>query len=134
MTSHEDGFAVSTAGKSGQAQVEPAVEGNPVSTGGYEAPQGETEMKLAAIWCEVLRIDRVGRDDDFFALGGNSLAGTQLVSRIRTALGVEIPLRLMFEGPTVAGFAEYIGTIQWMASDSSSSGEGVDGDRTEMEI
>ena len=43
MAPHEDGFAGSTAGKSGQAQVEPAVEGNPVSTGGYEGPQGETE-------------------------------------------------------------------------------------------
>jgi acyl carrier protein len=105
------------------------------SATGYEAPECETEQKLAAIWVEVLRVERVGRHEDFFELGGDSLAATQLVSRIRASLGVEIPLRLMFEAPTVAGFAEYIGTIktiEWMSSESATQ-SGSD-DRTEFDV
>ncbi len=103
-------------------------------TSGFEAPVGETELKLAELWMEVLRLGRVGRHDDFFDLGGNSLAATQLVSRIRAGMGIEIPLRLMFEAPTIAGFAEYIGTIRWMSSEPASPAEALDADRTEIEL
>jgi acyl carrier protein len=101
---------------------------------GYEPPQGETEQTLGAIWLEVLRVEHVGRHEDFFELGGNSLAATQLVSRIRASLGVEIPLRLMFEAPTIAGFAQYIGTIQWMSSDSAPPPDALSDGRTVIEL
>ncbi|WP_341809873.1 phosphopantetheine-binding protein, partial [Paraburkholderia tropica] len=74
----------------------------------YEAPQGETEQTIAALWAELLGVERVGRHDNFFALGGHSLLATQLMSRVRARFGVELPLRELFEAPTIAGFAPRI--------------------------
>jgi amino acid adenylation domain-containing protein len=72
------------------------------------APRTPTEEVLAAIWAESLGIERVGIHDNFFDLGGHSLLATQVVSRMRDAFQVEIPLRRLFETPTVAGLAESV--------------------------
>ncbi|HET9225029.1 MAG TPA: condensation domain-containing protein, partial [Thermoanaerobaculia bacterium] len=73
---------------------------------GHVAPRNAVEEALAAIWCEVLDIDRVGVHDNFFHLGGHSLMATQVQSRIRQRLKVEMPLPAVLQTPTVASLAE----------------------------
>ncbi len=71
----------------------------------YAAPIGEVEIKLSELWEQVLDCDHIGIHDDFFQLGGQSLLATRLVSMIRQAFEVEIPLRIIFKSPTIAGLA-----------------------------
>ena len=73
-----------------------------------EAANSVTEQTLARIAAELLRVPEVGPDDDFFLLGGHSLLGTQLIVRIREAFDIEVPLRTLFEQPTVRGLAAAI--------------------------
>lgn len=68
------------------------------------------EEVLAAIWAQVLRVERVGLKENFFALGGHSLLATQVISRVREVFGVDVLLRHLFESPTVSGFAQRIET------------------------
>ncbi|HEX2092742.1 MAG TPA: phosphopantetheine-binding protein, partial [Longimicrobiaceae bacterium] len=78
----------------------PAPEGR-ASGVGYVAPRTEMEEVVAGIWAEVLRLERVGVRESFFALGGHSLLAMQVVSRLRRAFDVELPLRSLFEADTV---------------------------------
>ena len=71
----------------------------------YVAPRTETEEKLATIVAQVLHLDKVGVFDNFFELGGHSMLGTQVMSLIREEFGVEVPLRALFENPTIDGIA-----------------------------
>ncbi len=77
----------------------------------YQAPEGELEEMLAALWSELLGLDRVGRHDDFFDLGAHSLLAVRLLNRISEALGVEVPVTTLFAEPSLARLAGAIGAI-----------------------
>ena len=76
--------------------------------GAGEAPRGPVEELVAAVWGEVLGVEAAHRDDDFFDLGGHSLLATRVVSRLRRRFGIELPLRVLFESPTIRGLAAAI--------------------------
>jgi len=88
--------------------------------GVFVAPRNDAERAIAAIWSEVLEREQVGAEDDFFDLGGNSLLATRVIGRIRKQLGVELPLRSLFESPTVARLAAFLVARQ---SDSGAAAE-----------
>ncbi len=87
-------------------------ETRPELTGNFVAPRTNVEEVLAAIWAEVLRVEKVGIYDNFFELGGHSLLATQVISRVRQAFQVELPLHRLFESPTVAELAVAIAQKQ----------------------
>ncbi|MDA0939119.1 MAG: amino acid adenylation domain-containing protein, partial [Proteobacteria bacterium] len=74
----------------------------------YEAPEGKMEKALALIWKELLQVERVGRNDNFFHLGGHSLIATRLISKIRQNESIEVPLRAIFEYPVLCDLAGII--------------------------
>ena len=73
------------------------------------------EELLAGIWASVLRVESVGIHDNFFALGGHSLLAMQVMSRLRKVLQVDVPLRALFEAPTVAGLARHVEDVRQTA-------------------
>jgi amino acid adenylation domain-containing protein len=90
----------------------PAPDRSAVAPGQYQSPQGEREMAVALVWQELLGLDRVGRDDDFFAIGGHSLLAGQLVARLRRQFNVELTLRELFNHPTVAALSATLALAQ----------------------
>jgi acyl transferase domain-containing protein/acyl carrier protein len=80
----------------------------PALQNAYIAPANQLEQTVASIWQELLGIEQIGIDDDFFEVGGHSLLGIQMLSRIREAFNVDLPLRNVFERPTVADLASMI--------------------------
>jgi amino acid adenylation domain-containing protein len=72
----------------------------------YVAPSSPTEIILAGIWANVLKLDKVGIHDNFFAMGGHSLLATQMMSRARQELGIDLPLRTIFEALTISTLAQ----------------------------
>ena len=83
-----------------------------IDSGQYVAPKIPLEVDLVTIWEEVLGITRIGVTDDFFILGGHSLLATQIVSRIRTVCDVDLPVRVLFEHPTIAQLTQTIQETQ----------------------
>ncbi|MEV6069940.1 amino acid adenylation domain-containing protein [Nocardia sp. NPDC052001] len=79
-------------------------------TAEFRAPATIAERAVARVFAEVLHLDRVGLDDDFFRLGGNSLNATRVAARLGTALGVRVPVRSIFDAPTVATLADHLAT------------------------
>jgi acyl carrier protein len=76
----------------------------------FVAPRTPIEKELADIWAAFLKLSEVGIHDNFFELGGHSLLATQVVSRMRKTFNCEVPLRSLFESPTIAGLAEQVGS------------------------
>ena len=78
----------------------------------FVAPRTPAEKKLAAIWAEMLKLQHTGIHDNFFELGGHSLLATQLISRVREELNIDLPLRAIFEAPTVEGLGAQIASAE----------------------
>ena len=85
----------------------PTPEADAYATSGYEAPKGEMENMLAGMWAELLQVERVGRQDNFFALGGHSLQAVTLMERIRQR-GFEVDAAVLFSSPTLAELAAVV--------------------------
>ncbi|WP_440054275.1 amino acid adenylation domain-containing protein [Pseudoalteromonas sp. T1lg65] len=77
----------------------------------YQAPQGKIEQGLANIFAELLGCERIGRQDSFFSLGGHSLLAAQLVNRVRERYGYALPLRTLFQSPSVQSLAEHLPSL-----------------------
>jgi acyl carrier protein len=86
----------------------------------FVAPRSPIEEVLAGIWREVLGVEQVGVDDNFFELGGHSLLATQVISRLRHSFQVDMPLRCLFEAPTLADLA--VAVIQLLAEKAGPAG------------
>lgn len=104
-------FPLTSTGKVDRAALPTPTAGDYVRCG-YDAPLGDLEESLADIWREVLRLDRVGRNDDFFALGGHSLNGMKVMTAVAKRLGVRVPITYLFQYPTISGFAKAIRPLQ----------------------
>jgi acyl carrier protein len=100
----------------------------------YVAPRTPTEEILVQIWSEVLAVPQVGIFDDFFELGGHSLLATQLISRVRDALQIELPLKLIFRNSSVEQLAEAIETIRMTQELQNEEGSDESDDFEEFNI
>jgi acyl carrier protein len=85
----------------------------------FVAPSSPAETTVAGIWMKLLDVELIGVDDDFFALGGHSLLAATMLSRLRDVTGVEIPLRVLFENPSIGGLATYIETCKYIDLDAA---------------
>ena len=83
----------------------------------YEAPQGETEQALASIWQELLGVERVGRHDNFFDLGGHSLLLARVTSRVQHVLGVVLPIRVLLMNQTIKELALTVDSQDYQGGD-----------------
>ncbi|NOK59266.1 MAG: hypothetical protein GFH27_549283n274 [Chloroflexi bacterium AL-W] len=81
-------------------------------TNAYVAPRTPVERSLTQLWRQVIGVEQVGVDDNFFQLGGHSLLAAQLIARVREAFQIDLPMRSLFETPTVAGLAMTIGQLK----------------------
>jgi amino acid adenylation domain-containing protein len=99
-----DEFPLTSSGKIDRKALPAPV----FATTHFREPKTQTEKIIADAFAEVLGVDRVGLDDDFFALGGDSLIAIRVSARLQSALGREVPVRYLFDAPTVAGLADYL--------------------------
>jgi acyl carrier protein len=106
------------------------------STAMYTEPRTPVEKTIAAIFSEVLGVKRVGVDDDFFFLGGHSMIATRLLTHIRSALGVELTVRQLFESRTVAAMSTLVEARLWRerTEKANAAAAAVGGEREEFEI
>ena len=103
-----DALPVTAHGKLDRAALPDPDERDLLRAAVREAPATPLEQALAHMWADLLGVTEIGRHDDFFAIGGHSLLAARLASRLRERLGVDVPLRLIFEAPVLADLAEAI--------------------------
>ena len=101
-----------TNGKLNRNELPNPGNSRPKLTVAYLAPRNDVEKMLSNIWCDVLSLDEVGRDDNFFELGGHSLAASRVISRVIQAFQLELPIKALFDAPTVATMATIVAQNQ----------------------
>jgi acyl transferase domain-containing protein len=99
-----------------------------------DAPRDETERQIARIWQDALGIDAVGIDENFFDLGGHSLIAVRIVLQLRAATGRDLPLRVLFERPTVRTLAEAIDALKFLQAPAPAPATAQAGERLEIEL
>ncbi len=108
---------LTAAGKVDYAAL-PAPDGQRHDVGAYCEPQTSLQGALADVWAEVLEIDRVGIRDDFFALGGHSLIATRVVAWVREAVAVDLPVKALFDFPTIETLSEQVENVRWLRGET----------------
>ena len=103
-----DALPLTPSGKVDRRMLPAPERGRPEVEGVFVAPRTPVEEMLVGIWAEALGLEQAGIHDNFFELGGHSLLAAQVISRVRQVFPVEVPLRALFEAPTVAGLAEQV--------------------------
>ena len=114
-----DSLPLTPSGKVDRLALPSPEKANGTGPDSYIAPRTPIEEAIAAIWIDVLRIERAGVDDDFFALGGHSLLATQIIAQIRSDLSVNLPLHSLFTAPTIATLAAQV--VQMMGDDDETA-------------
>ena len=89
----------------------PAFNGEAIDAQEYEVPQGATEWAIAKLWQEVFSLEQIGRNANFFELGGNSLLGMTLMDRFDKDLSLQLPVVMLFQNPTIRELAQLIGPL-----------------------
>jgi amino acid adenylation domain-containing protein len=129
-----DSLPLTPNGKVNRKALPPPDPSRPELESAFVAPRSPTEELLAKTWAEVLKLEEVGIHDNFFDLGGHSLLATQVISRLREAFRLDLPLRRLFESPTVAGLAERIETLSWAGGRDQPSDSDSSEKREEMKL
>jgi acyl carrier protein len=99
---------------------------------GFRGPRTDTEKAVAAIWAELLSVRNIGIDDDFFDLGGQSLVAIKVVTRLSDLFTIDLPLRNLFERPTVAGLSEIIDGLLWVSTPHAPAMDSLDREETTL--
>jgi acyl carrier protein len=103
-----DRLPLTASGKLDRRALPDATPARPALVTAFVAPRSPVESRIAEIWREVLRVERLGVDDVFLDLGGNSLLAIQIISRVNQAFDVDLPLRSAFEAATIASLARLV--------------------------
>ncbi len=114
-----DSLPLTPNGKVDRGALPPPSQTRPELERSFLAPRTPSERLLTAIWAQILKLDKIGVRDNFFDLGGHSLIATQIVSRIRETFQIQLPLRSLFEKPTIAELAELINEERSRKMDSA---------------
>ena len=107
-----ESIPLTSSGKVNRRALPPPDWARPEGQGEYVAPENEAERTVAEIFADVLKVEKVGREDNFFEIGGHSLAAAQAATQLGQLLQLDVPLRAVFESPTVAALAQALGTLQ----------------------
>ncbi len=116
-------FPISSHGKLDRAALPLPDSTNTLSDDAFEPPKSKVEEITAGFVSRLIGVDRIGRDDNFFTLGGHSLMGAQLIAKVRETFGIDLPLRTLFDAPTIQGISAEIERMIYAKVAAMSEGE-----------